>query len=138
VSFGYQSVTSAVEPHSGKRCGAVLLAPGVRSEGGYGSLFQVISARPHVGRRVRLTAWVRADHPARARVWIRALPPPDRADLRPAHAGILGPPLDGGGWREHVQELEVPLDAESVEYGLAVSGEGGACLDDVRLQDVQR
>jgi hypothetical protein len=45
-------------------------------------------------------------------------------------------PIVSGGWSEYALEGDVPEGARSINYGLALVGEGAAWLDAVSLEAV--
>jgi hypothetical protein len=42
-----------------------------------------------------------------------------------------------GSWQVHSVELDVPADANTIEVGLMIKGQGRACFDDARLEVLQ-
>jgi hypothetical protein len=103
---------------------------------GAGALMQVVDAGDHRGRRVRLSAWVRARKVrGRAGAWMRV----DGAE--PGHAlaadDMSSRPITGtSDWAPCEIVLDVAPEATTIAFGLLLEGAGHAWIDDVALEDV--
>lgn len=114
---------------------------------------QEVAVDPYRGRSVRLRAWVWVEAPAAGETALgeSASPPEARLSLTAALPGehgfadpMRGQPIlavDGpaepdatDGWQRHSVMGRVDSLAESLTVGLALSGQGRARFDDVRLE----
>ena len=96
----------------------------------FATVMQTIRSFHYLEKRVRLSAWVKADKGVRAaRMWMRidgvdgSVLGFDNMESR----GKKGP----FGWTLQKIVLKVPRDAALINFGLIVAGEGTAWLDDV-------
>lgn len=132
---GYAAELSEDHPKSGKRC-ALVHRPRREEKEGFGNLMQAFGATPYRGKRVRFRAAVRAesaDPGSRAQLWLRV----DRA------GGIMGffdnmddRPIVTKGWRDYEIIGDVEGDAEQINVGMMLIGEGKAWIDKVSFDVV--
>ena len=105
---------------------------------GFGSLMQVASAERYRGKRIRFSAWVRAEAVARnAGLWLRV----DGQDRDPKHSlafdAMADRPIAGTrDWRRYEIVLDVPAQAASLAFGAHLSASGTIWVDDVKLEIV--
>src|SRR5687767_410852 len=103
-----------------------------RNPPGFGTLAQAIPAGPLRGKRVRLSAWVRADVEGDGRVQLGLRV--DRADGRPAFFDNMADrPLRDTPWQRVEIEGDVASDADRIVVLLVLTGGGTAWLDEVSL-----
>lgn len=97
----------------------------------FGTLMQSIRADEYLGRRVRLSAFVRTNGVSDwAGLWLRV----DQRSGVQTLDNMQNRPIRGTTeWAEHHVVLDVPPDAASLHYGVLQSGPGTTWLDDVRL-----
>ena len=99
-----------------------------------GWLQQRIDAAPFRGKRIRLRAAVRAEviGPGnQAHLWLRV----SGKDLTPLFFdAMLDRPITSSEWRDYEIVGEVSNDAETIEYGLALVGDGRTWLDAVSIE----
>jgi len=103
-----------------------------RNPPGFATFAQAIPAGPLRGKRVRLSAWVRAEMEGdgRAQLGLRV----DRADGTPAFLDNMADrPLRRAPWQRVEIEGDVAPDADRILVLLVVSGGGTAWLDEVSL-----
>ncbi|HEX5716015.1 MAG TPA: S41 family peptidase [Thermoanaerobaculia bacterium] len=103
-----------------------------RSPPGFGMLTQAIPAGPLRGRRVRLSAWVRAEVEGDGRVelGLRVYGP----DGKPRFFNNMADrPIRDSPWQRVEIEGEVAPDADHIVVLLALTGGGTAWLDEVSL-----
>lgn len=107
------------------------------TEPGFGTLMQTIRADHYRGQRVCLTSFVRMSGVEDwAGVWMR-IDGPEREML--GFDNMQDRPLKGtGDWHEHQVVLDVPQNAEYVNYGILLRGKGRVWIDDLRLEQVDR
>ncbi len=98
------------------------------------SLMQTIRADEYVGRRVRLSAWVRAERAGKCGLWMRVSGGPGyRFGFDNTIYGSRGKTFE---WRLHQIVLDVKPGATLISFGLVLSESGRAWIDDVRLEPV--
>jgi hypothetical protein len=100
----------------------------------YGMLYQAFAAEPYRGRRHRLTARIRTeDVEVLAAMWMRV----DHEQEIVAFDNMGDRPITGTtDWQEYSIVLDVPESADTILFGLALSGGGKAIWDDVRFEEV--
>jgi erythromycin esterase len=111
--------------------------PGRHYGEAYGLLGQRIEAAPYRGKRVRLRAAVRTNVTGpgnEAYLWLRvtkawAFPP-----STVFYDDMSDRPITTSEWREYEIVGEVPEDAEMIDYGLALVGDGRAWIDAVSVE----
>ena len=130
----YRALVDADNPSEG-RASARLERSGAGGSSPFGALSQAVDAMPYRGRRVRLTAAVRAGAAQTAQVglWLRV----DREGGRLGFFDNMNDrPITGTQWAEYTIEGDVSADAVAIVLGLLVVGDGRAWIDAVRLEDV--
>lgn len=137
-AFDFQAGVSTVAPAEGQRSAEVSRRPGRHYGESDGVLTQRIDATAYRGRRVRFRALARASlqgEGSAAHLFLRVgrsdqflfvpdASPPSSAEVR------------GRTWEPIVLEVSVPDDAVSIDFGLALVGDGSAGIDAVRLEVV--
>lgn len=126
---------------SGARCARIRSVPGRPYGETYGSLSQTVEAASYVGKHVRLRASIRvapATAGAKAYLWLRAWGSGSGPGAVLLSDGMEDRPIVSGEWREYTLEGEVPKGALSINYGLALVGEGTGWLDAISLESVGR
>lgn len=104
---------------------------------GFGATAAGVDAAPYRGRRVRLSAELRAENATSgASTWLRI----DGANFRQiALDNNMQRALHGTvDWTKQVTELDVPEDAQRIWVGLILVGEGTVRARDVRVDPVDR
>lgn len=134
--FDFHVLTTEDRSYRGERSGMIFRPAGRHYGEVLGTLGQRIEAEGYRGKRVRLRAAVRAEVSGpgnEAYLWVRvtkayAFPPSIafRDDRSITH----------DEWREYEIVGEVPPDAEVIDFGLALVGEGRAWIDTVALEAV--
>jgi RNA polymerase sigma factor (sigma-70 family) len=102
----------------------------------FGLLFQGIAADDYRGRRVRLSAALRANGvTGYAGLWLRVEGGRPSGTL--AFDDMHGRHLTGTtGWREHANVLDVAVEADRIMLGAILSGEGELLLSGVAFEEV--
>ena len=106
----------------------------------YGSLQQRVEAAAYRGKRLKLRAAVRAEvegSGSGAYLWLRVRKPGFGPAAVAFHDNMADRPITAREWREYEIVGEVPDDAETIDYGLALVGDGRASLDSVSLGVVE-
>jgi hypothetical protein len=102
---------------------------------GFGVLMQTFSALEYRGRRLRVSAWVKAVKTEKANIWMRvdggdATLTFDNMNSRQAHGTF--------DWRRQEIVLDVPDDGLTINYGLTLIGNGQAWVDDFVFEIVDK
>jgi hypothetical protein len=131
--LGYATVLTTDAPKQGKQCVRVSGAPKPTESGmpAFGNVMQQIDATAYRGRRVRLRGAVRVEGArAGAGLWLRV-------DLPNRQMGFLDNmqdrPIRSAQWAYYDIAADVAGDAETLNLGMMLTGEGSAWLDDVTL-----
>ena len=136
ADFDFSVTTSADDAAEGHKAAVVSRTPGRHYGEMYGGLSQSIDATPYRGRRVRLHAMVRADvtgESSRAHLWLRTVRP-DQSMFAADGNVRRSRSTRARAWTPMEIEADVPADAVSVGFGLALVGDGNASIDAVRLE----
>lgn len=109
--------------------------PGSPPEG-FVTLMRWIDAQPYQGKRVRLSAWVKAESvEGWAGLWMRV--DDDDADRSTAFDNMEDRAIQGTReWRRYEVVVDVAPVGDRVSYGLLLSGKGTAWVDDFRIEVV--
>lgn len=121
--------------HSGKASAYIKSKRSALDE--FGTFLQTIRADRFRGKRVRFSAYVRTEkaEPGAA-LWMR-LDTPDGTVV--GFDNMADRIIEGTtDWKEYQIVLDVPKAAASVFFGLLLSGEGKAWIDDVQIQTVAK
>jgi len=104
------------------------------AEGGSGLLLQHFAADDYRGKRMRLTARLRCeDVSTMGAMWMRV----DRAGKPLAFDNMMNRAFRGTAeWRECSIVLDVPEEADTILFGMGLSGPGTLWMDDVSFQEV--
>jgi hypothetical protein len=103
---------------------------------GFGTVMRLDPAEAYLGKRIRLSAMVKCDD-VRGWVglWLRVDGEAKGASL--AFDNMQDRPILGTrDWARHEIVLPVAREARQIAYGLLLGGEGGAWLDDLRIEVV--
>ncbi|HXD73954.1 MAG TPA: hypothetical protein VN628_09470 [Vicinamibacterales bacterium] len=106
---------------------------------GFGTLMQTASPGEYRGRRVRMSAFVKADHVSDwAGVWMRVDGPRAGIDNNLlAIDNMEGRPLKGTfGWKRVEIVLDVAKEATQIAYGILLSKDGQVWMDDLKFEIV--
>ena len=133
TTVDYGAELTAEKPKSGKYA-AVLFSKVTSSGSSFGNLMQAIDATPFRGKRVRLRGSVRMEgEDGRASLWMRA----DRAGNKPGFfANMVNRPITASDWGEYEIFGDVDDDAEVLNIGIILRGNGKAWLDAVSIEDL--
>lgn len=105
-------------------------------EGRWAGVGQIVEADPWQGRRLRLSAWLRAEGVKEwGGLYLRV---DDRLRKPMAFGNNRRAPVDGtAGWRRYEVVLDVPPDAARVAFGVHLNGRGLLWADDFSLEIVE-
>ncbi len=105
---------------------------------GAGSIQQSIRAEDYLGKRVRLTGWLKtgphvADGIGSAHLWLRV-----DGDGTAISSDFMWarPVVMGTEWKEYTLVLDVPQNARGLTFGLCLDGAGQVWADDLTLDVV--
>ena len=132
VKGGYDAEISTEMPKSGNKC--FLLKHYSDSLDILGSVMQTIDARPYRGKMVRFRAAVRAEIAGprgSAHLWLRAHLPdncPGFEDLSELHPVVIN------NWDYYEITGRIDKNADVLNYGLMLIGNGKAWIDDASLE----
>lgn len=103
---------------------------------GFGTLMQTFSADEYLGKRVRLTGYVKSEEVKNwAGLWMRVDGPEPRVPL--AFDNMQDRPVRGTrDWTACTIVLDVPRDATDISMGLLLAGEGAVWVDDLKIEVV--
>jgi erythromycin esterase len=139
--LNYEIATSEDHPYTGRRCAIIRRKPGPPYGETFGRLGQTIDAKAFQGRRIRLRAAIRAEVAGagnQAHLWLRIQRPGFGAAALAFEEDMADRPITTEEWRVIETVGDVPKDADRIDYGLALVGEGRAWLDSVTLEVVDK
>jgi len=124
-----------VAPNGGQNRGPAGYLKSREAVSGFGTMMQQFSADEYLGKRVRFSAAVRTEYVTGwSGIWMRT-DTPERSGA--TFDNMQDRPLKGSiGWSRNSIVLDVPANATLLSFGLLLSGEGSAWLDDVRFEVV--
>jgi hypothetical protein len=101
---------------------------------GFGTLMQEFSAGRYAGKRVRLTASVKAEEVAdRAGLWMRV----DKGFTAVSFDNMMDRPIKGTTtWQNYEVILDVPQDATAIAFGVLLNKSGSVWLNSVKFESV--
>jgi hypothetical protein len=135
---GYSVTVDRAIRHGGSA--SARLTSTVKNPKGFGSLMQVASASGYIGKRVRLSAWLKATGvQGRAGLWLR-VDGRDQDPNRPIVVDVMGdrPIVGTRDWQRYEIVLDVAKDAADIAYGAHISGEGSIWVDDLKFEVVDQ
>ncbi len=125
------------EPRGGRHgTAAALLQPVVSAPHGFVTVLRCPGAAPYRGRRLRLSAWVKAeDVGGWSGLWMRVDPAVGKGSL--AFDNMQPRAIRGTrDWRRYQVVLDVAPEAGRICYGFLLDGPGRVWVDDVALDEV--
>jgi hypothetical protein len=101
---------------------------------GFGTLMQDFSADKYAGKRIRLSANVKAEGVRSwAGLWMRV----DKQSTSVAFDNMQDRPITGTtGWQNYAVVLDVPQDATGIFFGVLLTGPGAVWLNGVKVEVV--
>jgi len=129
---GYELGRDEAEKHSGKSSGCVRSGD---APGPFGTLTQGFRADAYRGKRLRMSAQVKADGVERsAGLWMRV---DGKEQTALAFDNMGERPIKGSAdWKKVEVVLDVPDAAEEIYFGFLLSGKGRAWVDDIAFEAV--
>lgn len=128
----YDSGIDAQMPYNG-HSSAYLKFTATRVEG-FGTLMQDFRADHYVGKRVRFSAFVKADNVQDwAGLWMRI----DKSSQVLAFDNMQSRPIKGSSdWQKYEVVLDVPQEASGIFFGVLLSGPGTVWLNSGKIEVV--
>src|SRR5262249_9205101 len=130
---GYEAALTAEGPRSGQRS-ALLRSTRPASGAGFGNLMQTIDAAPFRGKLVRFAGMVRTRElkdKAQVGLWLRI----DRTNNRRGAFDNMGDrPITATEWTKYEILAEVESDAEAINFGILLAGDGSVWLSDCSIE----
>lgn len=127
-------VDTSVVHEGAASAGLVSQAPANAAD--FGTLMQIVDARPHIGERMRLSAFIRASGvKIGAALWMRV----DSVDgevLSFDNMSRRGLIRGDQSWQQVEIILDVPPKSKAISFGVLLKGEGMIWIDDVSLEPV--
>jgi hypothetical protein len=136
-NFDFQVALSADNPRSGKQCVVITRTPGQHYGETFGSLNQQLDATAYRGKRIKLRASVRTEVNGpgnQAYLWLRVARQGFGPQAQGFYDNMAGRPITTSAWRDYEIAGEVAADAVTIDYGLALVGEGRAWVDAVMVE----
>ena len=101
---------------------------------GFGTLMQQFDAAPYLGKRIRLTAWIKSEGVDDwAGLWMRI----DNGTKAVALDNMQDRPIKGTSeWRNYTLVLDVPKAATGIFFGVLLSKTGTVWLNSVQFETV--
>jgi len=101
---------------------------------GFGTLMQSFSAEQYLGKRVRLTAFVKSERVNNwAGLWMRV----DKDKVGVAFDNMMDRPIKGtNDWRSYSVVLDVPQDATAIFFGILLEQGGEVWLNSTQFEVV--
>ncbi|MBC7553881.1 MAG: hypothetical protein H7257_07870, partial [Taibaiella sp.] len=119
-----------------KMCGVIRSGDKNYYPDDYGSMMQKVSSQQYLGKRVRLTGFMKSRAvTAWAGFYLRA----DNEDSKEplTFDNMHDRPITGNTvWKEYKIELDVPYNASKIAFGALLHGEGQIWFDDLKLEIV--
>ena len=120
------------EPHGGR--GGAFVRSAVAEPRTFGSWATSIDAEPYLGKRLRLSAYVRTEDVANeVGLWMRVDGPTGVLTFDNMENRAIKGTTD---WKKHDVVLDVPATAAGIMYGLVLQGKGSAWFDGLTLEPV--
>ena len=129
--FDFDVTTTDQDPATGARSVVIRRYPGKHDAKAAASLTQLIEAPVYRGHRVRLQAWAKrrgrtGEAILRMRLTRRGAPPLE-------HRVTL---TNSRTWKRYELTVDVPADADAIEIGMRMTGEGETSLDAMSFEIV--
>jgi hypothetical protein len=105
----------------------------------FGTIVQAFSAKEYVGKRVRMSAFVKADKIEEwAGLWMR-IDGEGKENRSLSFDNMQSRPIKGTlDWKEYEIVLDVPNQSKSITFGILLTGPGQAWLDDFKFAVVTK
>ena len=135
----YSAAVDAAVKHSGAGSGSLRSNAADETEYRFGTLMQQSAPGAYRGKRVRMSAFIKAtDVTAWAGLWMRVDGPSRNGSSPPlAFDNMVDRPIKGtSDWTRYAIVLDVDAKATNLAYGVLLAGGGAVWLDDVSFEVV--
>jgi C-terminal processing protease CtpA/Prc len=133
---GYVAQLTEQQPQSGKHAALLQSQPDANKAAPFGNLMQAIDATPYRGKRVRFKAFVRIEPgatAASAQLWMRV----DRAANKIGFFdNMRDRPIRLSEWKEYEIVGDIDDDADVINFGMLLIGQGKAWIDTASFEDL--
>ena len=122
--------------HDSKSCGTIKSTKGHYFNDDYGLLMQTFPAKKYLGRRLRLTGFMKTKD---VKDWSGFMLRADKDGKKDpvAFDNMFDRKITGSNnWQEYRVELDIPEDASSISFGALVNGPGQIWFDDISFEVV--
>lgn len=133
----YETFTDTSEKHSGKSCAT--LRSIVEKPRPFGNLMQYIDAKNYVGKKLRMSAWVKTRiDSGTGQLWLRI-----DGDWESSAAEGNGTfdnmddrPIKGTtDWKKYDLVVQLPAKSTGIAFGMMLIGKGQLWIDDVSIEE---
>lgn len=131
---GYHAEATNENPHGGKYCLKLEFKSDTLSgENISGTAVQSFDATPYIGKKVRFTAYIRAeiDGPGRAGFYVSERTYQNQYPF--VHTNV-DDPIVFNTWEKYTVDYTVTQNAYSINMGLFLKGKGKAWIDDISVE----
>ncbi len=106
-----------------------------KDQSGFGSIMQVFSASNYLGKRIRLTGYIKSSDVANwAGMWLRI--DGDKNKMLGFDNMQKRAVKGNTAWKQYSIVLDVPKESQSINYGVLLDGEGSVWVDDFKFEVV--
>ncbi len=120
---------------SSKFCGVIRSSKKVYEPGEHGSLIQKISSQRYLGKRIKMTGFMKSRTATKAGFMLRADTDEDKKPL--AFENMRDRQVRGTtDWKEYSLEIDVPNNTSKITLGAYITGEGQIWFDDINIEIV--
>ena len=129
----YEMNWDAKVSHGG--AGSVSIKSKAAEPKGFGTVMQMSKPGEYLGKRVRMSAFVKSNRiESWAGLWLR-IDGPNQAIL--GFDNMQNRPITGTtDWKKYEIVLDVPQSSEGIAFGILLAGKGSAWVDDVKIEVV--
>ena len=120
---------------SSKSCGVIRASKKVYEPGEHGSMIQKLSSQKYLGKRIRMTGFMKSRSATKAGFMLRADTDEDKKPL--TFENMRDRQVKGTtDWKEYSLEVDVPNNASKITFGAYLTGEGQIWFDDINIEIV--
>jgi hypothetical protein len=105
----------------------------------FGTIVQTFSAESYLGKRVRMSAYVKADNiTSWAGLWMR-VDGEGKDEISLSFDNMQSRPIKGTlDWKKYEIVLDIPQKSKSITFGILLDGPGQAWVDDFQFEVVSK
>lgn len=130
---GYTMKTDTEIFHTGTRSG-YLGANDSAVEVQFGTMMQVFSAKNWLGKRLKMSCFIKTNNAAKCGAWMRI--DKENGDLAQFDNMDNRPITGTTEWNYYSIVLDVPKDSTAINFGLLLIGSGEARIDGIQFEEV--